>query len=325
MKRSRLAIVAAVLLLLAVGCGGASAKKTADAADAVDAAAAPDVPAGPDAAKDVAPAADLAQADTAAAPADVVDAADAATQDAAPAVDVEAPDVADISLLDVTDAAIADAGPPEAWSCPFIDADKYPSDAGDTTPGYCFVGPPAADAYVMDVPSPKDCPCPPDPPTVLFGADPIPPAKLVVELGVGDDTTGAFKPYADGDWVPITHGPQGGVHVWAAFRVALAGAKDPKVKIQTRATSLVACALAGTGNTAIVYATPDAALPGSYTNASAAMPGIQVVFPIWGNESSAYCGQWLELRMQIRDTVSGAWGEVRRTVRLYDTEMMLGG
>ncbi len=323
MDRAHLAFVAAALLLLAVGCGSASAKKTADSADAVDAVAAPD--ALPDAAKDVAPAADLAQADTAVAPADVVDVADAATPDAAPAVDVEAPDAADVPLLDVTDAAIADAGPPEAWSCPSIDADKYPSDAGDTTPGYCFVGPPAADAFVMDVPSPKDCPCPPDPPTAFFGTEPIPPAKLVVELGVGDDTTGAFKPYADGDWVPITHGPQGGVHVWAAFRVALAGAKDPKVKMQTRATSFVACALAGTGNTAIVYATPDAALPGSYTNASAAMPGIQVVFPIWGNESSAYCGQWLELRMQVRDSVSGAWGEVRRTVRLYDTEMMLGG
>lgn len=333
MNRPCLAIAIVSSLILVAGCGATAAKSAAPLQDATEAV---DTPAPPeDAASDAQAAADLAAADTA-----VTDVAqadedagllpDAVTEDAAPIADA---DVEDAQLADVTDAAIADvaiadvadAAAPEAWGCPYVDAKNYPYDAGDITAGFCFVGaPPAADAFVMDVPSPKDCPCPPDPPVQFFGAAPIPPATLVVELGAGDDSTGTFKPYADGDWVPIAHGPQGGIHVWAAFRVPLAS-KEAKVKIQTRANSTIGCSLAGTGNTAVAYAAPDAAVPGTYTNASLAMPGIQVVFPSWGSESSAYCGQWLELRMQIRDVASGAWGEVRRTVRLYDSQPMLGG
>jgi len=334
MIRCRLAVSVLVAALGGQGCAGPAARTLAPAADIADGAAVTDAANLPDLAQQDAPAVpDVAPADTAVTMDAVADAGEV-SQDAAfadsPAPDTPQADVADVALADgtladVTLPDVTDAATSDGSSCTYIDADQYPSDAGDTTPGICFVGLPAADAYVVDVPSPKNCACAPEPPVALFGADPIPPAKLVVELGAGDEKTGAFKPYADGDWVPITHGPQGGVHVWAAFRVALAGTADAKAKIQTHATSRIGCSLAGTGNMTVAYATPDATLPGTYTNASLAMPGIQVVFPVWGSESSAYCGQWLDLRMQIRDAASGQWGEVQRTVRLYDTDMMLGG
>ena len=325
----------ALLLVLVLGCSSQASLPAADAALA-DAALA-DVAASTDVAlADLDAATDLATADTATAPADVTatDLAvfDAEPADLAPAQDVETGEIPDTQLdvpADVgVDAALVDgtdiAGS-DAESCP-QDAGAYPVDVvGELPAGLCFVGAsPAADAFVLDVPAPSDCTCAPDPPT-FFGSDPIAAPTLSPELGYGDAATGAFVPYADGDWAPITHGPQGGIHVWAAFRAAIAGATEPKIKVMTRATSTIGCALAGVNLTTAVLATPDAAVLGTYTNASAVAPGLQVAFPVWGGQSAAYCGQWLELHMQIRDPVSGAWGEVKRTVRLYDTSMSLGG
>lgn len=41
-------------------------------------------------------------------------------------------------------------------------------------------------------------------------------AQAVLELGTGSRT---FAPLADGDEVPIIHGPQGGWHLWGSLRV----------------------------------------------------------------------------------------------------------
>lgn len=325
------------LLVLFIGCGSQASPLSPDAG-AADAALA-DADVGDAAQLDLDAAADLSAADTATAPVDVTatDLAivDAGGSDLGLAADVETaelpgtqPDVpvdvgdagADVALVDVSDVAA-----PDAESCP-QDAGAYPVDVvGELPAGLCFVGAgPAADAFVLDVPAPTDCSCAPDPPT-FFGSDPIPAPTLSPELGYGDAVTGAFQPYNDGDWVPITHGPQGGIHVWAAFRAAFPGATDAKIKVMTRANSTIGCALAGVNLTTAVLASVDTALPGTYTNASAAVPGLQVAFPVWGGQSAAYCGQWLELHLQIRDSVSGAWGEVKRTVRLYDTLMSMGG
>lgn len=38
-----------------------------------------------------------------------------------------------------------------------------------------------------------------------------------IELGTGGET---FEPVADGDYLPVTFGPQGGFHVWGGVRTA---------------------------------------------------------------------------------------------------------
>lgn len=218
----------------------------------------------------------------------------------------------------VTDAAgVADV--PAVPSCVPLDAANYPIEGAsvDAAPGVCFTNAPPTDAAVADVPMPEHCPCAPDPPP-FFGNTAVPAPTLDIEMGVGTD--GTFAPYLDGQWVPITHGPQGGIHIWVAWRLVLPAHTEPKVKLLTRATSLISCALAGTGSESMWYATPDAKLPGAYTSVSANHPGSAVIFAAAGSDSGIFCGQWLELRLQIHDPVTKRWGEVRRTVRLYDMQ-----
>jgi len=220
-------------------------------------------------------------------------------------------------------AGVGDAAP-DAPACLHPDAASYPFEdvSVQAAPGVCFAAVPASDAVVADVPMPEHCPCAMDPPP-FFGAAPVPAPVLTVEMGVGQ--AGAFVPYADGQWVPITHGPQGGIHVWVGWRLRLPGHQEPKVKLLARTTSHIDCALAGTGTEAMWYATPDPAATHAYTNIDANHPGTPVIFPIEGSESGLVCGRWLELRVQVQDPVAQTWGEVRRTVRLYDTLPWEGG
>ena len=155
----------------------------------------------------------------------------------------------------------------------------------------------------------------------FFGTAPLTAPTLQVEIGVGQD--GALKPYSDGDWVPITHGPQGGIHVWIGWRVNLPGHSKAKVKMLTHATVHIGCELAGMGAEVLWYATPEAGNPGTYTGVSQNHPGNPVVLPFIDGSTHAYCGQWAKLQVQVHEPGSKAWGEVRRTVRLYDP--MAGG
>lgn len=216
------------------------------------------------------------------------------------------------------------AGQGEVPTCAPVDAATYPfEDASiDVAPGVCFGAAPASDAFVADVPMPRACTCAPDPPP-FFGAEPVPAPTLHVDMGVGQD--GVFVPYADGQWVPIIHGAQGGIHVWVAWRILLPGHTEAKVKLVTRADSRIACSLAGTGSESTWYAASDASVPGAYSNVSAIHPGVAVIFPLDGKDSGLVCGKWLALHVQIQDPVAKTWGEVRRTVRLYDDQPWKGG
>ena len=57
------------------------------------------------------------------------------------------------------------------------------------------------------------------------------PSSIVVELGVGESSFGVI---ADGTPVSMTHGPQGGQHVWASVRLRDEGFGFVQVNLTSR-------------------------------------------------------------------------------------------
>lgn len=184
---------------------------------------------------------------------------------------------------------------------------------------------PAADAPAPAAPKPAACAeeiaglgwatgdgKPPGPPT------------LAVEIGAANPDTGAFEPYADGQWAPIVEGIQGGVHVWAAVRLPATGATAKQmIEIAGRGyidCNVVATALGGTGKT---YALPDPHAPGTVSNASKLVPGVPIAFA--SPNSAAYCGQWLRLVVEARRANSAAWGRASVWLRLWAADNLSAG
>ncbi len=198
-------------------------------------------------------------------------------------------------------------------------AGPTPTTATNIDPTVCFRGaPPAPGEAIAELPMPDASCCADQTPIFFKPGQPVPPATLTVELGTSNSKTGAFVPYAAGQWLRIAHGKQGGIHVDAAFRVALAGEEAPKVKMQVFARGHFECKESAIGNSPIVWVRQDAELDFGYTNASPIKPGVQVRFPVTGGYWYRYCGIWLDLRLAVRHPGSGAWGHTSTMVRLYD-------
>ena len=236
--------------------------------------------------------------------------------DAAVVSDTESVDVS----TPATDDTVADSGP----SCPDPDTSLWPADADaelvcdEADPTVCFDHEPTAEETVADLPMPPTGCCADVAPTFAKEGDELPEPTLAVELGVWDSEGAAFVAYEEGAWAPLRAGIMaGGFHIWAGFRVTLPGGAPAKVKLQVSAQGLVDCQGYALGTSPVVFA-DRVGDSQQWQYANEKNPGVQVGFPYATTASCAFCGRWLDLRVAVRDSASGAWGEARRTLRLYD-------
>lgn len=257
--------------------------------------------AGPAATADASAAADAAGTDTA---------ADDSVADAAGSVDTPVTDAPADAAGDVSPAAL---GPP---SCP----------AG-APPKLCFTGcEPGPQTAVTPLAKPDPKACPPATPQLVWDGDgTAPPPTMPVELGVSDPVTGVFVPYKDGQWAPIVHGVQGGIHVWAGLRAALPKStpKPPaKILVEMAGRSLLGCqpVAAELSTKMFLFAEsgppPGPASAGWWSGASTLAAGVPVAFS--ENEPLPYCGKWIELRVEVRLPGTTVWGVGSTWLRLYD-------
>ncbi len=254
------------------------------------------------------------------APAGVDAAVDSGVLDASAVVDV--PVVVDAAGLpaDTSDAA-----------APAHDATAAVADAAvidtpvATSDTYICPSPtePGPDANVGNVPMPPKWSCPVDPPE-FFKGKPPPAATLTVELGAVAPND-AFKVYQENAWVPMVHGPQGGFHIYAGLRVKVSGATLPKLKLQVEPRLWDGCKIVGYGVAPVSYGTLQAGMdPPTYVIGEAAVPGTLVIFDDGGtgvksSQSLYYCNRWYDLRVAVRDVLSGQWGQAQVRLRTYDT------
>lgn len=211
---------------------------------------------------------------------------------------------ADVSLVqDAPDATDAhDAGPPP--------------DVQVTQDGLCVVnGPPGPQRKLVDLPKPTGCP-PLQPllPWPTPDGQPSTPPTLAVEIGTSDAQTGAFVAYQDGQWAPIVHGVQGGIHVWAAVRTQLPGQKAGKTTLTIAGASLLDCKPVAAELTGTTLVHPDAT--GLWTSASVAVPGTPIAFV--DTSAAPYCGRWVTLQIEVRMPDTLQWGRASVLLRLYD-------
>ena len=190
--------------------------------------------------------------------------------------------------------------------------------------GFCFYGnPPSLDASAADVPQPAACSWA----AVDVGMEaPDKVAKLQVEMGDYDDD-GNWHTLNDGDWVPLLHGSQGKLMVYANFRVFLPGQTAQLWMVKAQADAKIDClqvatSTPGTALTPFVVPAVDA---GAYSNVTPDHPGFVTVFDALPKDSAKFCGKWLQLRLAVGDyqnpTVKN-WGQTVRTVRLYDSTVV---
>lgn len=216
-----------------------------------------------------------------------------------------------------TDSAVADdAAGGDGHDAQEVGIDAW--DDPDAPPQSCFeFAPPGPHRQVTPAAKPIDCPPLPVllPWTTPDGLPPGPPT-LTLELGTSTEN-GAFLPYDAGQWAPIVHGVQGGIHVWAAFRTsAPPGSKTAKITMDVAGRSFLACQPVATELTASALVHADAAKPGTLTSASIAVAGTPVAFD--QNVAAPYCGQWIVMELEVRDRTSQAWGRASVLLRLYD-------
>ncbi len=254
-------------------------------------------------------------------------AAKAAAADAAgAAADAAANAVGDAAKGDA--AAAADAAGQDAAPVP---SKKPPACPVNSAPVACFHKcQPAGNAAAPTVASVPQCP---NSYTGLTWATadgkPAQAASLAFSVGRADPDTGAFVPYQVGGaatpWAPIVEGVQGGVHVWAAVRVALPAGTPAKVVLEVAGHALmgdgaggckvVATELVGASK---VMAVAEPGPAGWWTNASKLVPGVPVAFE--QNVATPYCGQWVRLVVEVREPKSGAWGRQTVDLRQWDLD-----
>ncbi|MBM4344058.1 MAG: hypothetical protein FJ100_11885 [Deltaproteobacteria bacterium] len=243
---------------------------------------------------------------------------------AADAPDGEADQVGASEAIAVADAVRSptdakDAVQPSADATAAQDATATASDSHNCP----FPTEPGPDADVGQVPEPAAWSCPTDPPEFFKGNAP-PPATLAIEVGAVKPD-GAFKVYKDGVWVPMVHGPQGGFHIYAGVRVQLPGATMPKAKLQVEARLWDGCKIVGYGVAPVSYGgLQPGSKPPTYVVGESAMPGTLVIFDDGGTgvkstQSWYYCNRWYDLRVAVRDVLTGAWAQSQVRVRTYDT------
>ena len=198
-----------------------------------------------------------------------------------------------------------------AWGPP------CPDEPG-AAPKACFVAcEPTAKSHVAAAgppPDPKACTF--DPGLLWPAGAPPPPTSLAVEIGAVHPKTGAFVPYQDGQWAPIVHGVQGGIHVWAALRTTLPGFSGAKATLEVGANSYLDCKNVATELARKPIAFADPSQPGTWTTASLLLPPTPVAFD--ENVPGPYCGKWIVLHAEVRLPGTQKWGQASRVLRLYD-------
>ncbi|MSP92370.1 MAG: hypothetical protein EXR79_11295 [Myxococcales bacterium] len=190
-------------------------------------------------------------------------------------------------------------------------------DVAGAAPKACFTAcEPTAQSKVTGagpVPDPKQCTFDPG---LLWPKGPTPPPTLTVELGAVHPKTGAFVPYQDGQWAPIVHGVQGGIHVWTALRTTLPGFQGAKATLEVGANSYLDCKNVATELARKPIAFADPSQPGTWTTASLLLPPTPVAFD--ENVPGPYCGKWIVLRAEVRLPGTQQWGHAVKVLRLYD-------
>lgn len=109
--------------------------------------------------------------------------------------------------------------------------------------------------------------------------------------------------------------------VLVKFRVVLPGQEAAKVQMQTQTEGFFQCINLANGNTATPFVVQTSEM-GVYTNAPPGEAGILAVFAAKNGQSWQFCGQWLQLRLAVRDyknPLKKNWAEVVRSVRLHDS------
>ncbi len=291
-------LLAAAATLGAVGCGVSAGR-----AATVDAAAA-DLPIG--GAADGVGTSDLG-ADASSTPADTAPPADSATPD----LDATgtAGDVTE--WMDASADAQADSGGAGGDS-----AGDVADAAIDAGPQVCFHGgPPAADAWVADVPAPTAV-CSEVAPPEWFDGQAVPAPTLNLQVG-WRDKAGTWHPYNNGDWVPLLTANQGGFHVELVPVVMLPGQTAAVQGLQLQSFTLFGCDQIGNAATAMSTFVQTAGPEGEYT-----LDPAKQVFTIFGTgigNIDKYCGIWIHVYWRVRVKGTNQWGEAVRLLRTYNS------
>jgi len=270
----------------------------------------------------------LATPDSVAQLADVTNVFDAIADAVADSEDLQAADAdaSDTAIADSANSEILTAEPDSAADvedvAPVVADIAAEIEAIGTTgnDGFCFFGgPPAADVAIADAPQPALCKLPLP---IFIEETPDEPQTLKIELGQYD-AMGKWYALQDGDWLQLLHGSQGNLMVLVKFRVVLPGLEEPKAQMQIQSEGFIQCVNVAVGNnkTPYVVQIPEVGL-NTYTNASLGDAGVLLVFSAKNGQSWQFCGQWLQLRLAVRDyknPLKKNWAEVVRAVRLYDS------
>lgn len=224
-------------------------------------------------------------------------AADTSAVDAAPDVAADVP--ADVSADSLPDAADSD------------------TDAENDAGGVCFKGaPPAADAFVVDLPPPATADCATPFPASWF-AGPTPAPTLSVIPGYASPP-GSFLAYTNLGWAPIFYGNQGGFHLWGGFKVNLPSGTPSQLKVDVQIWGENACNVAASGLSSLADA--EQLTDGSYSNIFSGAMGIPAQFNVPAANSGLYCGQWVVFHIRVHVPTTEIWGEGVVTVRIYDSK-----
>jgi len=248
--------------------------------------------------------------------------------DASPIAEVAAaaevtPSDASTQIVDSTNEVPPDAAPEIVDAGPALAPDN-----GIGNDGFCFYGAlPAVPASTSDSPMPAKCKLP----LPVFSEKTMDfPPTLEIEMG-NYDANFAWHPIKDGDWLPMW-GSQtintipAQMMTFPNYRLKLPGQDTAKVMIQAQATGWIECVnVAGDA-----MPTPwlvQTAQNEMYTNVSADHPALFLFFLNLLSKSNSWknCGQWLQIRVAVRDyknPLQQQWGEVVRMVRLYDMTKM---
>ena len=176
------------------------------------------------------------------------------------------------------------------------------------SPTACFIGaPPTADVLVADVPVPDAAACPPQP-KVMPDLQPGP-GTLAVE--VGEWKSDSFVGYPEGSWALLVHGAQGLIHVAIDVRVVLPPGTPDTVKAHVWRRPWQGCMPLNHGIfSAILLERQGLAWVPAHP--------LLAVLPVAGSSSWTFCGAWVRLHVAVLVDGTKDWGEVQRTVRLYD-------
>ncbi len=243
--------------------------------------------------------------------------------DAASPIDVGP--AADATLSDV-DTKLADAQSEDAPDTADAGAELAP-DNGIGNDGFCFYGAlPKVSAATADAPMPAKCALP----LLVFSEKTMDfAATLQIELG-NYDAQFVWHPINDGDWLPMYSGLQnvgaGQMMLFPNYRVTLQGQSEPKVLLQAQSTGWIDCVNIATDNAAQQWVVPTNQ-DEVYTNVTPLHPNLFLFFTNFKSKTSSWknCGQWLQIRVAVRDfqnPTQQQWGEAVRMVRLYDMTQM---